>query len=606
MGSSTKTTSSKSAELAAESPASAPSESQPDAKLDRQSAAAAKIDDRSQTGHEQSGADSSSALDGCLPGASPDILPAAVAQDQRQGQTASGIEQASGGYASTLAECLPDAAPSTVGRNEVEDRTATGNDRTSEAASSTLAESVPDAVPDTVPSSGSDEFDRPSLWPWIILQATESVGRPILQSCNERLDQGISLCILEADDSFEEVGQDYLSLLHPELKHVDVTVISFAQSSKHRSFCQQGITMRRLDGRMGAAAVLESLQHTDFVCIPVGLLERWYYVAPSLVRALAQRGALLFVAELPHCKSDSVVSAALLHCFGCNVHQDPNSSPFFFCTDRDSCVPSGKDNDQANQSCLRDDLLDSCYVMLRQTLSRQALDFRPLHPSPDASDSPRAAAAAAFRGWRATGAAVCDAAVAAGMASGEAALATLLSAGQRGPSCIEEAVCKGVQGVLEAGGSENRAAAVGALLGLREGMYAWDACRPLENHGAQVASVLGIALVEVGVWRKFPEEIRRKKILELTRAGGLERPGECTIALIQALLGVSRPKGGSRLVAAMTVLRQVSQILLVAATLPNLLDRSSAEVKTFSNLVLENMDMSRLHGLLNDDDVQPE
>merc|ERR1712000_288722 len=101
-----------------------------------------------------------------------------------------------------------------------------------------------------------------------------------------------------------------------------------------------------------------------------------------------------------------------------------------------------------------------------------------------------------------------------------------------------------------------------------------------------------MALAESNVWRKFPEEIRRRKIVELTRAGGLQRPGECAIALIQALLGINRPKGGSRLVAALSVLRQVSQILLVAATLPNLLDKSSEEVGTFTHIVLENINTS--------------
>merc|ERR1711920_841102 len=109
----------------------------------------------------------------------------------------------------------------------------------------------------------------------------------------------------------------------------------------------------------------------------------------------------------------------------------------------------------------------------------------------------------------------------------------------------------------------------------------------------------------MGIWTRFSADVRKRKILALACAGGLGRPGECTIALCQALLGVNRPQGKSRLVGALTVLRQVAQILLAQASLPNLLDGGAHgdEAAAFCSAALESMNLARLSELLSDVDV---
>eukprot|EP00747_Dinoflagellata_sp_TGD_P003581 gnl/TRDRNA2_/TRDRNA2_109146_c0_seq1.p1 gnl/TRDRNA2_/TRDRNA2_109146_c0~~gnl/TRDRNA2_/TRDRNA2_109146_c0_seq1.p1 ORF type:complete len:481 (+),score=77.24 gnl/TRDRNA2_/TRDRNA2_109146_c0_seq1:191-1444(+) len=406
---------------------------------------------------------------------------------------------------------------------------------------------------------------------------------------------------MDAGDA--EARADWSIVRQAGSSHVEVFVVGFGGEQESSTASASSVQVHRRDGCAGGTALLMGLA-ANIVYMPSKLLEAHYYVLGPPVRLWAERGALvvLSISAQQGGSSSPPCAEAILRILGCRVamhrtavNLEGEEPMTVLCAQgilqgEDPCGPAGAAA-----------LPHQRYVTLRRALGALEVDFRPLLEESTRGSVP-AAAEAARRAWLAMDASEAVAAVAAGVTAGESALA-MLPPDCDGNSRIQAAVSWGVRGSRQAGASESRAAAVGALLGLQEGLYTWDLLRPLDLHGISVADVVGTTLASEGVWsQSFSQDVRRRKISDLIRAGGLERPGECTIALCQALLGVNRPEEGKRLVAGISILRAVSQILLLQASKPNLLEEKGTEVIEFCNTVLESLNMVRLKARLRQGD----
>lgn len=435
----------------------------------------------------------------------------------------------------------------------------------------------------------------------IALCALEAAGKnELLRSASP-----IRFWILEAGLGHSDGRCAGDALIQAGAAYVDIVIIRLNGAPTDSEVNLSQAHVKELDGRQRVPEELLEMQLPHLIHVPSSVIGNWYHSWAPFLADLVHQGVFLFLSEENETISqvpDTTVAEDILRLLGCNIlvpcFTTPDALTKYVCCaqgtvskDPPFFISSGKDADVA----------DRVYVHARRQLTAKGLDFRPEYPHPGASVEPQAAAEAAYRAWNSMGCSRDGSAVAAGLTAGEVAISVMARTGTAHPnSLIQAAVSWGVRCTRKAGGAEHYAAAVGSLLGLREGLFAWDPRCPLDRHGAQVAEVVGMTLAGEDVWVDFSSGVRRQKIMEVTSAGGLRRPGECTIALCQALMGMNRPPGGKRAVAALQVLRQVSQILLAEAMRPNLLDPASIEAKNFWGVVQESLNLPRLQKMLDD------
>jgi len=390
------------------------------------------------------------------------------------------------------------------------------------------------------------------------------------------------------DSGDVEAAQDFSELQDGSL---EIVVLGFGGRKAGKISGVRRISGRKID----AILALAERRRPDIAFLPFGILEHRYFAVAPIVCRLAELGTLLIAAPclepwaaVPDASMDSTESA--LTGLGCQT-----AAPQI----EDHQIVCAQGVTEASQSAKRQDLALQRYSHVRAVLASKSFDFRPSHPGPEAVDRPHAVALGARLASSATGTDRCLAAIAGAVCAAVVAVTELpsnSSANQR----IQTVVAWGLRVARDGDAEEAQAAAVAALLGLMEGFLAWDCQRPLQLHGAEVAGVVGTTLASEGLWGNFSEEIRFRKIVDLTRAGGLQRPGECTIALCQALLGVNRPEGASRLQGAVNVLRRVASLLFVQAQLPNLVPPHTAQCGAFCAVVLENLNWVRVKARIND------
>jgi len=456
----------------------------------------------------------------------------------------------------------------------------------------------------------------------LILQGLGTAGQSHVLS-----ERRILLMILMSSPTTFE-AEDYGRLVSKD-SQVDVAEVVWGpvDASGHSRSGHAGLHICRFDGRSEEAVKTLCKNPPHAAVVSAGLLESWYYRWAPQLRLLADRGTVVILTDREQSGGSNSSSSSnrknrasgskrkaigetILRSLGCNIiGVEPSGGRTS--EDSVSCALASIRNEPGSRAALApavavsdDDFKElphQQYFHLRRLLAALGVDFRPLYPAPGGLNEAAAAAEAARLAWVVAGSAEEVAGVAAGVAAGEHAAAVAVEQGGRcdWSGSIQAAVSSGVMGVLAAGGADYQAVAVGTLLGLKEGLYTWNPSLPLELHGAQVADVVFLTLVSDKVWvKEFAEHARRRKIESLVCVGGLKRPGECTIALCQALLGVGRPRDGSRLGAAFGVLRNVAKLLLAEASLPNLLDSNGAEAAAFGNAVMESMNQVRLTHLI--------
>lgn len=461
-----------------------------------------------------------------------------------------------------------------------------------------------------------------SMQPSIAAEQAQALAQPLVPDSAKSLvlqalavagrvppdDRALAVLLLAPPSGVEEVAAELVALQQAASQEVHVTVAGFGPP--HESFVPNAaggsakdFRVRQLDARQSESITVCTNDRLDVAYVPAGLLERWYYAWTPVVLAIAGQGGLVVVPGSPAASSGFARASteAILKSFGCQV-LDTGGHDF-------SCVSGGRGGTLA---CLH-----RTYQPLRQLFATLGLDFRPAFPVPvggreaghaDAQTS--SVADAARLACLATGGKSEDAATAAAVAAAEAAAAALAvgsnavaGAPPGSPPIAPRVVATAaLRAARAAGGSEARAVAVAALLGLREGLFSWTPGQPLERHAAEVAGAVCEALALEGAWERLPADDRERRLKCLVRTGGLGRPGEIALALCQALLGVGRPRGGSRLLAALSALRRSARALLAAASLPNLLEESGAEADAFSATVLGGLDMVRLSSLLRDEE----
>lgn len=436
--------------------------------------------------------------------------------------------------------------------------------------------------------------------PWVIRHGASAAGQQQLL-CTEKLRVEV---ILDGPGD-NEYDMEFAGFLLAGAPAVEVSVLVGASDAPTKSIGSKvpGLTVQYVRGSY--EEYQEKTEPAQIAFLSGTAFEQRYYSCVKTARALAERGTFTVVVQRTEmCKADEVSTSmdtieVILQHFGCAIAVSASSvaTPFSQ-TCSFVCFHGLSDKVPAPGP----DLAHQLYLPIRRALAASRVDFRPLYPQPPPfgvakEAAPKSAADGARHAWLASGSSPAEAAAAAAVTAGIVAIA---SEGEVASvygialtvSCAIAAMRDGT------GGVEWQAAGVAAWIGMLHGLFAWDPRKPLIQHGAEVANVVGMVLLKEGIWKSFPEDIQRRKIRELICAGGLKRSGECTIALCQALMGENRPKGASRLVGALNVLKAVFNILMAQASLPNLLDPNSVEIKRLCGVVLESLDIGTLEQYL--------
>eukprot|EP00927_Polykrikos_kofoidii_P031170 TRINITY_DN26832_c1_g1_i1.p1 TRINITY_DN26832_c1_g1~~TRINITY_DN26832_c1_g1_i1.p1 ORF type:complete len:853 (-),score=157.97 TRINITY_DN26832_c1_g1_i1:405-2648(-) len=148
------------------------------------------------------------------------------------------------------------------------------------------------------------------------------------------------------------------------------------------------------------------------------------------------------------------------------------------------------------------------------------------------------------------------------------------------------------------------AAAVGTLLGMKEGIFSYEG-KSLEVFAAELCDwiVAGLVRLEPPLFARLSQQARRQRLQDLVRVGGLERPGECVIALCQGVAGV-RNSGGEvdkeqRFRAVRLVLQRVAALVIGEAFKPNLVSPSGPVVQGFLTAADEFLNLAKVRGVVN-------
>lgn len=413
--------------------------------------------------------------------------------------------------------------------------------------------------------------------------------------------QNITIVAITWSDGQAETQENYRELLDNHDGLVLVSIACLSKPRKKGSVTSDRSEIRIFDGRLAPTATTLLSRHADAVLIPCSALLPWYYLWANVFCDTAFLESMVVVTTTSSLEDE--IGRSVLNAFGCNILATISGMPSMI-------VAKGRNNNHSSGESAADtegNMQDRAYLPLRQKLATIGVDFRPLYPTPRNVEVPSAASEAASRAWRSAGGSPLQVAVAAGVTAAEVVLVAMRADGCRGSNQhIQAAVRWSVRGVLKAGGAEYAAAAVGALLGMREGFFSWQRGCNLERHGVHVSNVVCATLAAEGTWSTLSSAIRDRKLTSLCRAGGIGRPGECTIALCQTLLGANRRRGQARLGAATAVLRMVSVLLLAEASLPNMLDVRSVEVAEFSAALFASLDWTLLSALLEAEDADYE